>query len=90
MSGPSLPFGGNAVMSSRVATAPDELDYFPTPPWAARAGAELIKRLDPAARSCWEPACGQGHMAHGLADYFAEVRLPTCSTMARAARCSTS
>jgi len=50
--------------------APDALDYFPTPPWAARAGGELIKRLDPAARTCWEPACGEGHMAWGLKDYF--------------------
>lgn len=70
---PAVPKGGNSVMASRVATAPDELDYFPTPPWAARAGGELIKRLDPAAKSCWEPACGEGHLAHGLADYFATV-----------------
>jgi hypothetical protein len=47
-----------------------KLEFFPTPPWAARAGGELIKRLDPLAQTCWEPACGQGHMAHGLADYF--------------------
>ncbi len=49
------------------------LNYFPTPPWAARAGGELITALDPEARSAWEPACGQGHMAYGLSDYFAEV-----------------
>lgn len=59
-------------MSSRV-EATDSLDYFPTPPWAARAGGELINRLDPGRWSCWEPACGGGHMAHGLADYFDEV-----------------
>lgn len=47
-----------------------KLEYFPTPPWAARAGGELIKALDPEARWAWEPACGEGHMAHGLADYF--------------------
>ena len=60
------PSGHTSVMSSRAATAPGELDYFPTPPWAARAGGELIKQIDPAAGSCWEPACGEGHMAFGL------------------------
>ncbi|MFZ5719219.1 MAG: hypothetical protein ACOY5Y_07095 [Pseudomonadota bacterium] len=49
------------------------LNYFPTPPWAARAGGELIRRLDPEARTAWEPACGEGHMAHGLSDYFEHV-----------------
>lgn len=46
------------------------LDYFPTPPWAARAGAELVQRLDPLAKTVWEPACGEGHMAGPLAEYF--------------------
>jgi hypothetical protein len=66
-------------MAQRQATDPDTLDYFPTPPWAARAGGELIRRLDPPSddpdddRWAWEPACGGGHMAHGLKDYFAAV-----------------
>jgi hypothetical protein len=60
-------------MQRRAATAPEELDYFPTPPWAARAGAELIKTLDPEALTCLEPACGGGHMVHGLKDYFTHV-----------------
>lgn len=64
------PSGHTAVMAGRAPTPPDALDYFPTPPWAARAGGELIQRLDPGPWSCWEPACGEGHMAHGLADYF--------------------
>lgn len=67
------PAGHTSVMSSR-APAPDDLDYFPTPPWAARAGGELIARLDPGRWSCWEPACGGGHMALGLADHFASIR----------------
>jgi len=50
-----------------------KLEYFPTPPWAARAGAEVIVRLDPGSWTCWEPACGEGHMAHGLRDHFAVV-----------------
>jgi len=68
------PSGHTSVMSNR-AVAVDDLDYFPTPPWAARAGGELIRRLDPGDWSCWEPACGGGHMALGLRDYFSSVRL---------------
>lgn len=66
------PEGFSAVMAHRV-TSPDDLDYFPTPPWAARAGGELIRAVDPEARSCWEPACGGGHMVAGLSDAFATV-----------------
>ena len=64
------PAGFTAVMNQRLTADAASLDFFPTPPWAARAGGELIKRLDPGAVNCWEPACGEGHMAHGLADYF--------------------
>lgn len=77
----TLPTGSTAVMARRAAgeiAADDarqalyrQLDYFPTPPWAARAGAELIRRLDPQAGSVWEPACGEGHMAAALSEYFA-------------------
>lgn len=66
------PSGHTSVMSSRT-EAPDSLDYFPTPPWAARAGGELIARLDPGSWTALEPAAGGGHMAHGLRPYFAEV-----------------
>jgi hypothetical protein len=51
------------------------LNYFPTPPWAARAGGELITRLDPGAWHCWEPAAGGGHMAAALWDYFPILRV---------------
>jgi hypothetical protein len=64
------PSGFSAVMNQRATTDPESLDYFPTPPWAARAGGELIRQIDPGAASCWEPACGERHMAHALADYF--------------------
>lgn len=47
-----------------------QLDFFPTPPWAARAGGELVRFLDPEARTIWEPACGEGHMAAPLAESF--------------------
>lgn len=66
------PSGHTSVMSSRVEAA-DSLDDFPSPPWSARAGGELIRRIDPAATSCWEPACGRGTMAFGLADYFDDL-----------------
>lgn len=66
--------GAGAVMASRAPIDPGELDYFPTPPWAARAGAELVRALDPApGLKCWEPAAGGGHMALPLLDYFSEV-----------------
>lgn len=49
-------------------------EYFATPPWAGRALGEWIGRLDPGGAAaelagglwCWEPACGEGHLAHGL------------------------
>jgi hypothetical protein len=46
------------------------LDFYPTPPWAARAGAELLSEIDPETRLVWEPACGAGHMASPLAERF--------------------
>lgn len=47
-----------------------KLNFLPTPPWAARAMAEAILALDPQARTVWECACGQGHMAEPFAEYF--------------------
>lgn len=62
----------------QVADTPEQalhraLNYFPTPPWAARAGAELLLELDPLAKAIWEPACGEGHMAEPLREYFPTV-----------------
>lgn len=77
-----------AVMQRR-APAPDELDYFPTPPWATRAlcewlirheyiparrGPTLLCGVDEARLSCWEPACGAGWMVRPLCEYFWPVR----------------
>lgn len=77
------PDGAGAVMADRargeVEADSDQvalwrrLEFFPTPPWAARAGGELITRLEPEPATVWEPCCGQGHMAHGLGDYFEAV-----------------
>lgn len=53
-------------------------ELFATPLWAARAGGELVNGIDPPPGgqrwTCWEPACGLGHMVHGLSPYFADVR----------------
>ena len=69
----------HAVMAQR-AEPNDSLDYFPTPPWATRALIEHVlighgwRRDTLAQDSCWEPACGEGHMARPLSEYFASVR----------------
>ncbi len=67
------PANARAVMADRAQTEDDDPDFFPTWPWAARAGAELVRRLDPQAHTAWECACGHGSMAHGLGDYFSAV-----------------
>ena len=64
----------HAVMSQRV-EALDSPDDFPTPPWATRGLLEFIigdkDRLSTS--TCLEPACGVGHMAKVLKEYFGEV-----------------
>lgn len=66
----------HAVMAQRV-EAKDSPDDFPTPPWATRGLIEHI--LDDkhalASQVCLEPACGAGHMAKVLKEYFGEVRV---------------
>lgn len=71
-----------AVMQRRVESR-QSLDDFPTPPWATRALIEevIAPRLgvqhDPLltfrSLNVWEPACGRGHMAATLAEYFFAV-----------------
>src|SRR3954451_3400351 len=65
----------HAVMAQRT-EAKDSLDDFPTPPWATRALFEhVLENKDELARmSCLEPACGLGHMAKVLREYFGEVK----------------
>lgn len=66
-----------AVMARRTEPA-YSLDFFPTPPWATRA---LCEHVLPAAWptpdrfncAAFDPACGEGHMAVALGDYFAGV-----------------
>lgn len=71
-----------AVVQRRVESR-QSLDDFPTPPWATRALIEevlapMVGTLrDPLVRfracNVWEPACGRGHMAAALKDYFYAV-----------------
>lgn len=48
-----------------------KLDFFPTPPWAARSVAEVISELTPHNTTTVEdPACGMGHFGEPLREYF--------------------
>lgn len=60
----------SAVMAQRAASAPGELDYYPTPPFATRAMCEFI---DLSRSIVWEPACGENYMADPLREYAAHV-----------------
>ena len=64
----------HAVMAQRVEAA-DSADDFPTPPWATRALMEhVINDRGPfTSQTCLEPACGAGHMAKVLKEYFGDV-----------------
>jgi DUF3102 family protein len=73
----SMPGGGLAIAHRRV-EPDDSRDFFPTPPWATRALIERVFRQLGWERRCkgqkaWEPACGHGHMAEVLREYFLEV-----------------
>jgi hypothetical protein len=54
----------------------DSPDDFPTPPWATRGLIEhvLEDKKSLANMSCLEPACGSGHMAKVLKEYFGQVQ----------------
>lgn len=71
-----LPNGARAIMSSRVEGA-ESSDFFPTPPWSTRALIERVLfgrlKIDVTRASACEPACGEGHIAEVLEEYFAEV-----------------
>ena len=64
----------HAVMAQRTEPI-DSPDDFPTPPWATRALVEHVLGNKDLLRmqTCLEPACGAGHMAKVLKEYFGEV-----------------
>lgn len=55
--------------------AKDSPDDFPTPPWATRALIEHVvaPKAVLSSQTCLEPACGAGHMARVLREYFSHV-----------------
>jgi hypothetical protein len=69
------PANSRATMADRV-ERDGSLDYFPSPPWWGRALGHVLKRLGLPVDglTCEEPAAGEGHLAHGLADVFLLVR----------------
>ncbi len=63
----------HAVMAQR-AEPKDSPDDFPTPPWATRGLLEhIIGDHTLSGLNCLEPACGAGHMAKVLKEYFKTV-----------------
>lgn len=67
--------GARSIMSGRI-EPDDSLDYFPTPPCATRALVELVfkhLKVTVGRSSAREPACGEGHIAEVLTEYFAQV-----------------
>lgn len=69
------PNTSNAVMATRI-EGRDSLDDFPTPPWATRALLEHVigGKRELRSQVCLEPACGAGHMAKVLLEYFGTVK----------------
>lgn len=61
----------DAVMAQRGA-ADDELDDFPTPPWATRAFVTKVIRPEPG-ETAVEPAAGRGYMSEVLKEVFERV-----------------
>lgn len=75
------PNRSHAVMTQRNPEDRESLDPFPTPCWATRAfvehilGNNILGNKDRLKQmTCWEPACGEGHMVKPLREYFGEVR----------------
>lgn len=78
----SRKLSSTAVKARRHEPA-DSLDFFPTPPWATRAFCEHVMPAlwgnfsgpwpDIFRCDALEPACGEGHMAVALAEYFQHV-----------------
>ena len=68
------PSGSYAVMA-QTPSAADKLALFPTPPWATRALCEWLVEAgyQLPVSDCLEPACGKGHMARPLLEYFNSV-----------------
>lgn len=65
----------NLAVAHRRIEPVESLDFFPTPPWAVRAlFVHVLGRVGFQDFTAEEPACGEGHMAYPLADFFGTVR----------------
>ena len=63
----------HAVMAQRKKTI-DDIDDFPTPPWATRALIKFVLNdYNISNQNCLEPACNVGHMSKVLKESFKEV-----------------
>ena len=52
----------------------EKLDYYPTPPWVTRALFRyVLGDFVYLNNTCWEPACGNGHMSEVLTEQFKYV-----------------
>jgi hypothetical protein len=67
----ALPNADRAIAPRRQEPA-DSLDFFPTPPWATRALMDVVmpELMVHTFGTAWEPACGEGHIADVLTEYF--------------------
>lgn len=64
-----------SIMASRKEPF-NSFDFFATPPWGTRALCEAVLPhigINPRDFCAWEPACGEGHMAEPLKEYFGYV-----------------
>jgi hypothetical protein len=69
-------------MATRI-EGKESLDDFPTPPWATRALIEHVIGVEGLrSQVCLEPACGAGHMAKVLSEYFGSVKASDIHTYA--------
>ena len=64
-------------MQQRVAGTDDDLDFYPTPPWATRALCEWVvttrRHPDLTDLAAWDPACGEHDMVRPLREFFGAV-----------------
>lgn len=65
---------GRATLANRYEDA-DSLDYFPSAPWMGRSIGEVLNRLGlPLGSLAEDPAAGEGHLLHGMADVWPRVQ----------------
>src|SRR4029078_585651 len=62
------------MITHRRLETENQLDFYPTPPWATRAlFHHVLDHADFHHFTCWEPAAGRGDMAKVLANHFKQT-----------------